>query len=53
MNERVLSQVEAAEIEFWEEFLVWHFATKCPVVKLIGPRDSNVSGKLGEVGPTC
>jgi len=35
MTERILSQEQAAEMWFCEEFTVWHFATKCTGVKLV------------------
>ena len=38
MIERILSQVQAAEIEFCEEFIVWYFATNCPAVKIANPQ---------------
>ena len=37
MTERVLSQVQAAQMGFCKESRVWHFATKCAVLKFVKP----------------
>jgi len=37
MTERMLSKCKQQWLYFCEEFVVWHFATKCAIVKFVKP----------------